>query len=220
MGAIDIDAGTAALSAASLPARRAALEHLETAHHLLLANDAQARALRARKVVDARNALSVPSLNLFRDTTHDESVHVRARFVEAQLYVRHALDALGLPITAEGALLPVVGKAEAYLDSVFDLWAVQQTRSAVEQNGALAASVRRAHEALRLSSPALSAVQPLEAEEGGLAVREAAGEVFGLPGVGATQFWSPGKWVLMITLGLLTLAVLGFFVTALVAQNV
>lgn len=186
------------VATAPVSARRAALAHLATAHNLLLANDGQARALRARKFADAHDALSAPEVRLFRDHTHEESLQVNARFVEAQLYIRHALDALGVRVDASGTLLPVIGRAEAYLDSVFDLWAAKQAQSAVAQNAALGAKVRAAHEAIRTSSPELATVERLELPDEGLAVHEAVGQVLGLPGVGSPRFWSTGKWVLVI----------------------
>jgi len=195
------------VATAPVSARREALAHLATAHNLLLANDGQARALRARKFADVHDALSAPEVRLFRDHTHEESLQVNARFVEAQLYIRHALDALGVRVDASGTLLPVIGRAEAYLDSVFDLWAAKQAQSAVAQNAALGAKVRAAHEAIRTSSPELATVERLELPEEGLAVHEAVGQVLGLPGVGSPRFWSTGKWVLVILQATMALAV-------------
>src|SRR5262245_8635026 len=117
-----------------------ALELMQTAYMLLLANHGQLSSLQARQALDALNTGA--ELNLLRNFDHERSGQAASRFVEAQAYLRQGLEMLGVSAREQlQSQLHLVGKAEAIFDGLFDLVALKQLADNVDQNKALARNV-------------------------------------------------------------------------------
>lgn len=202
------------LQAIPLDRRARALSHLGTAYAILLANHGEASTLYARKVVDTTNSPFIPEgLHLFRDYTHEQSAHVASQIVEAQSFLFHALDELGVP-RPPPEHVKSISTAEQYFDSVFtDLLATYRARTALHSNLSLAERVRGTYDAVRASDLALLAAKPLEDldTEPHQELMDGVGEMFGFAG-GSTRFWSTGKWVMVLFIGACIIAAISFMI--------
>jgi hypothetical protein len=203
------------LQAIPLDRRARALSHLGTAYAILLANHGQASTLLARKAVDTIDSPFLPGLNLMRDNTREQSGHVSSRIAEAQAFLFHACDELGVARPA-AEHVKTISTAEQYFDCVFtDLMATHRARTALNTNQTLADRVRGAYNAVRESDPALASAKPLEAMENEprQALMDGLGEAMGFAG-GSFQFWSTGKWVMVIGMLLVPVAFIALLVYA------
>jgi hypothetical protein len=210
------------LQSIPLDRRARALSHLGTAYAILLANHGQASTLVTRKTVDMGSGPLAPELgfNFLRDRTHEESLDVAARFNQAQSFLYHAFDELGIARPPPEAVKSI-GTAEAHFDSMLlDMLAASTAANTRRANSSLADRVRAAYEAVRASDPALAAAKPLESLEIDTHSQfmDGVGEAFGFAG-GSMQFWSTGKWIMVILIGLGALAMFAFLAVAVVTAH-
>ncbi len=196
------------LDASSPQAKEEALSFFATAHALLLANHGHLTSLTARQAVDSLQP--VFGLNMLPGFDRESSAQCVGRFTEAQMYVRHALGALGVSATAPRDGLRVVSRMETVFDGLFDLAALAQQESNLRQNLRFGNEVREAYDAVRLSDPVLAhrtqALASFDLDTG----EKGVGRFFDYasPVVGSPRFWSKDK--VFVCVGVPLLAAIAF----------
>ena len=176
----------------SVPTRRQALSLLATAYGLLLANHGQLTSMTKRQKADA--------LGLGSDSRFDPefSSQCGGRFAEAQIYVRQALELLGVRVQPREGL-QLVSRAESLYDGLIsDLAAVRVDQANLADNTRLAGEVAGTYDAIRRSAPELGGVRPLATLEDDVP-KTALERLYGVitPYWGDPRFWSTSRWILM-----------------------
>jgi hypothetical protein len=197
--------------------KREALLLLQTAYALLLANHGQLTSLRARQAIDAMSLGF--ELNGLPSFDREFSGQCGGRFAEAQVYVRHALEALGATAPEPREGLKVMSRSESVFDGLFDLLALEAASSNLQQNRRFSGEVCAVYEAVRRSSPELSRLtKPLtdldqDTGESGESSLIRFFEYLS-PVLGSPRFWPRSKF---IAAGALAVLVVGLFVTSIVS---
>src|SRR6185369_7405077 len=120
------------LKVLSASQKEKALALLETAHALLLANHGQLSSLSARQAVDSTSFDF--QFNALPGFDREYSGQCVGRFTEAQMYVRRALEELGVSSPSSQGGLRVIGRAETVFDGLFDLVALAADAKNLQQN--------------------------------------------------------------------------------------